>query len=71
MEGYDEEIPEVEARGACWAQSSARVYNRIGDDQTERALRVTKLKGHDDAVNFKRGFPTFTHRWFERPVFRR
>eukprot|EP00971_Amphidinium_carterae_P019651 387364-Amphidinium_carterae.2 len=36
---------------------------------TERAFRAVKLKAHDDAV--RKGFPTFTHRWFERPVFRR
>eukprot|EP00971_Amphidinium_carterae_P336547 6472968-Amphidinium_carterae.1 len=36
---------------------------------TAHAQRNGKLKAHDDAV--KRGFPTFTHRWFDRPVFRR
>eukprot|EP00971_Amphidinium_carterae_P211684 4200424-Amphidinium_carterae.2 len=34
-----------------------------------KGIRSTKMKAHDDAV--KKGFPSFLHRWFERPVFRR
>eukprot|EP00971_Amphidinium_carterae_P208167 4130370-Amphidinium_carterae.4 len=45
------------------------VYHGIGEDHSAKALRNVRMKAHDNAV--KRGFPTFTHRWFERPIFRR
>eukprot|EP00971_Amphidinium_carterae_P184530 3663455-Amphidinium_carterae.1 len=48
----------------CATKTRSRHVN-----QTEQAVRLTKMKAHDDAV--KTGFPSFLRRCFERPVFRR
>eukprot|EP00971_Amphidinium_carterae_P033513 659968-Amphidinium_carterae.14 len=64
-----EDIIKLKMQRVAAETRSRHVYERIGDDRSGHALRVTKLKAHDNAV--KKCFPTFTHRWFERPVFRR
>eukprot|EP00971_Amphidinium_carterae_P350450 6491547-Amphidinium_carterae.3 len=50
----------------CCQNEDRHVLKGVGNDQTEQAVRMTKMKAHDDAV--KKGFPSFLHRWFERPL---